>query len=200
MSATNLFRIVHIVWAIFSLAVCVNLAASNGGHPPAIILLPFALIFWLVGHLLVWLVSKLFGRGKKLPPGTESDVKKWPLSLLILTVLLGGVFIFGAMAIILLIVIENDWLSDMPVVLAIWLPPSLCFIGILLHKPWSRLLAGWGFIAVAMIICYQIVDSAMGSRTSSITEWLTVFTILLLVLFVGQHILRSPRIKAFYAK
>jgi hypothetical protein len=56
------------------------------------------------------------------------------------------------MAIIFLIVLENDCLSDMPTKLAIWLPPSLCFIGILLRKPWSRVLAGGGFIALAMFV------------------------------------------------
>ena len=200
MSAAKLFRILHIVWAIVSLIACVILATSKGGHPPAIILLPIALIFWIVGHLLLWIISKLFGRREKLELGAESDVKKWPLSLLILAVLLGGVFIFGAMAIILLIVLENDWLSDMPAILALWLPPSLCFIGIMLHKPWSRLLAGWGFVGVAMIIFYQLVDSAMGSSTNSMTEWIIAISILLLAFFVGQHFLRSPRIKAFYGK
>ena len=200
MSAAILFRVLHIVWAIVSLSVCVILATSKGGHPPAIILLPIALIFWLVGHLLLWTIAKLFGRGKKLELTTESDVKKWPWSLLILTVCLGGVFIFGAMAIILLIVLENDWLSDMPVILALWLPPSLCFIGMMLHKSWSRLLAGWGFVGVAMIIFYQLVDSAMRSSTNSNTEWVIAISILLLALFVGQHFLRSPKIKAFYGK
>jgi hypothetical protein len=132
-----------------------------------------ALIFWLLGHLLLWIIFEIIGQGRagqgrKLKTDTETNIKSWPLSLLILTVLLGGVFIFGAMAIILLIVLENDCLSDMPTILALWLPPSLCFIGILLRKPWSRALAGGGFIALA--------------------------------LFIGQHILRSPRIKAFYAE
>jgi hypothetical protein len=115
-------------------------------------------------------------------------------------VLLGGVSIFGAMSIIFLIVLENDCLSNMPTILAIWLPPSLCFIGILLRKLWSRVLAGGGFIALAMFVCYQIAESAMGARASSILEWIVEITILLLALFIGQHILRSPRIKAFFCR
>jgi hypothetical protein len=200
MCAATLFRILHIVSAVVSLLACVVLATSKGGLPPAIILLNIALIFWLLGHLLLWIISKIFGQGRKLKTDAETDFKKWPLSLLILIVLLGGVFIFGAIAIILLIVLENDCLSDMLTILAIWLPPSLCFIGILLRKPWSRVLAGGGFIALAMFVCYQIAESAMGTRTNSITEWIIAITILLLTLFVGQHILRAPRIKAFYAE
>ena len=137
MSAVILFRILHIVWATLCVIACVILVTSKGGHPPGIILLPIALIFWVVGHVLLWIISKLFARGKKLEVRTQSDVKKWPLSLIILAVFFGGVFIFGSMAIILFMVLENDWLSGMPVILALWLPPSLCFIGILLHQSWS---------------------------------------------------------------
>ena len=199
MSAVILFRILHIVWAILSVIACVILVTSKGGHPPGIILLPIALIFWVIGHVLLWVISKLFARGKKLEVRTENDVKKWPLSLIILAVFFGGVFIFGSMAIILFMVLENDWLSGMPLILALWLPPSVCFIGILLHKSWSRLLAGWGFIAVAMIILYQLVESALRNNTASVTEWVIAIAILIFNLLIGLHILRSPKIKAFYA-
>ena len=199
MSAVILFRILHIVWAILAVIACVILVTSKGGHPPGIILLPIALIFWVIGHVLLWVISKLFARGKKLEVRTETDVKKWPLSLIILTVFFGGVFIFGSMAIILFMVLQNDWLSGMPVILALWLPPSVCFIGILLHKSWSRLLAGWGFIAVAMIILYQLVESALRHNTASVTEWVIAIAILIFNLLIGLHILRSPKIKAFYA-
>jgi hypothetical protein len=157
-------------------------------------------VFVIRTHVLLWIISKLFARGKKLEVRTETDVKKWPLSLIILAVFLGGVFIFGSMAIILFIVLENDWLSGMPAILALWLPPSLCFIGILLHKSWSRLLAGWGFIGVAMIIFYQLVESTLRNNTASVTEWVIAIAILIFNLLIGQHILRSPKIKAFYAE
>lgn len=88
----------------------------------------------------------------------------------------------------------------MPEMLALWLPSSLCFIGILLQKPWSRLFAGWGFIVWPMIFFYQIIGSAMHGRTNSVTEWIVVVAIALFTLFIGVHILRSPEIKAFYGK
>ena len=182
------------------LLACVILVTSKGGHPPAIILLPIALIFWVVGHVLLWIISKLLARSKKLEVHTKGDVKKWPLSLIILSVFFGGVFVFGSMAIILLIVLENEWLSDMPAILALWLPPSVCFIGILLHKSWSRVLAGWGFIGVAMIILYQLVESVLRNSAASVTEWVIAIAILIFTLLIGQHILCSPKIKAFYAE
>jgi len=210
MSAAILFRILHIVWAILGVIACTILVTSKGGHPPVIILLPFALIFWVVGHLLLWIISKLFARGKKLEVTAETDVntektkdtdvKKWPLSLIILALFLGGVFVFGAMAIVWLIVSKNDWLSDMPVMLVLWLPPSLCFIGILLQKSWSRVFAGWWFIVLALIYLYQIIGSAMHGSSNSMTEWIIALAILLSTLFIGQHFLRSPKIKEFYGK
>ena len=201
MTAAILFRILHIVWAILGLVASAILVTSKGGHPPAIILLPVALIFWVVGHLFLWIISKLFARGKKLEVTAENtDVKKWPLSLIILAVFFGGIFVFGAMAIIWLIVSKNDWLSDMPVMLVLWLPPSLCFIGILLQKSWSRVLAGWWFIVLALIYLYQIIGSVMHGSSNSMTEWIIALAILLSTLFIGQHFLRSPKIKAFYGK
>ncbi len=200
MSATILFRILHIVWAILGLVASAILVTSKGGHPPAIILLPVVLIFWVVGHLFLWIISKLFARGKKLEVRKETDVKKWPLSLIILALFFGGIFVFGAMAIILHMVLENDRLRKLPLMLALWLPPSLCFIGILLQKPWSRIFAGWGFIALAMLYLYQIIGSVMHGRTNSMTEWIIALAILLSTLFIGQHFLRSPKIKAFYGK
>ena len=204
MTAAILFRILHIVWAILGVIACAILVTSKGGHPPAIILLPVALIFWVVGHLFLWIISKLFARGKKLEVTAENtentDVKKWPLSLIILALFFGGIFVFGAMAIILHMVLENDRLRKMPVMLALWLPPSLCFIGILLQKSWSRVFAGWWFIVLAMIYLYQIIGSVMHGRTNSMTEWIIALAILLSTLFIGQHFLRSPKIKAFYGK
>ena len=200
MSAATLFRIIHFVWAIIGICVCVSLIISRGGHPPAIILLPGALLFWAVGHALLLFSSKLFTRGKKLETRTEVDGKKWPLSLVILAFFLGGVFISGVMVIILLILFGNDWLSQMPVMLALWLPPSACFIGILLHKPWARVLAGWWFIGLATIYLYLVVSGVMRGRTTSMTEWIFVLAVVLIPMFVGQHILRSLKIKAFYGK
>jgi hypothetical protein len=42
----------------------------------------------------------------------------------------------------------------------------------------------------------------MRARANSILEWIIAIaiTILLLALFIGKHILRSPRIKAFYVE
>lgn len=57
-----------------------------------------------------------------------------------------------------------------------------------------------GFIGVAMIILYQLVESALRNNTASVTEWVIAIAILIFSLLIGQHILRSPKIKAFYAE
>ncbi|MFT5137639.1 MAG: hypothetical protein ACI8XV_002679 [Arenicella sp.] len=75
MCAATLFRILHIVWAIVSVTACVVFATSKGGHLSAMILLPIALIFWLLGHLLLWIISKIFGQGRKLKTDAETDLR-----------------------------------------------------------------------------------------------------------------------------
>jgi hypothetical protein len=72
MCAATLFRILHIVWAIVSLTVCVVLATSKGGHPPAIILLPLRLYFGCLGICFCGLFLKLLGRAGQGRAGQEA--------------------------------------------------------------------------------------------------------------------------------
>jgi len=195
----RVFRWLHIVWAIIGSVACVLLATGKG-HPPGLVFVPIAMAIWLVGHALLWLSRKLAVRGKNRADKGKVTHEKWPLTLIALVFLCGVVFIFGSFGIIWQVLSERNWIRELLIPVAIWVPSTLCFFGILLRRDWSQTLAGGGLIFVAVILLYEMIASFMRGYRNSATEWLTVIVITILLVLIGQHIFRSPRIKAFFAR
>lgn len=199
-SVRTIFRLLHIVWLIIGVSITVVLMTSTKGHPPGIVLAPVALALWIAGHALLWFSHKLVLQGNSLAEKRGDAGGKWPLTLILLAFVFGCVFIFGLFAITAKVLFEQNWQSKLPVFLVFWLPPSICFVGILLRQAWSRILASAGFIAVALLLLYQMIESLARSNRHSAIEWIIGIVILLILLFLGQHIFRSSTIKAFYSK
>jgi hypothetical protein len=199
MLTKNLFRWIHAVWAIIGASSCILLAAAKGGHPPAIVFVPIAAAIWLAGHLLLWLSHKLAIRGKNLAQSKNIAPGKWPVTIILLAIVCGAIFIFGLFGIAWQLLFERDWLRELAIPVLYWIPASVCFFGILLRRDWSRILAGSGFMLVAAILLFEMVASAMRGYRNSTTEWLMVVAIFFLLVLFGLYILRSSRIKAFYS-
>ena len=199
-SLKNVFRWLHIVWAIIGASICLLLATAKGGHPPGLVFVPIAAAIWLAGHVLLWVSHKLAIRGKYLADNRNIASGEWPLPIILLVFLFGIVFIFGLSGIVWQVLSERDWLRELAIPLAVWIPSSLCFFGILLRQDWSRILAGSGFIVVAVILLYEMIASFMRGYRNSTTEWVIVIVIFVLLILFGQYMLRSSSIKAFYSK
>ncbi len=196
----NVFRWLHVVWATIGASISVLLATAKGGHPPGIVFVPIAAAIWLVGHILLWGSHKLAIRGKYLAESRGITSGKWPLAIIFLVFLFGIVFFFGLFGIVWQILFERDSLRELAIPLAVWIPSSLCFFGIVLRHDWSRLLAGSGFIVVAIILLYEMIASFMRGYRNSSAEWATVIVIFVLLSFFGQYVLRSSSIKTFFSK
>ncbi len=125
---------------------------------------------------------------------------KWPLAIILLVFISGIVFISGLFGIAWQVLSERDWIRKLPIPFAVWIPSSLCFFGMLLRQEWSRILAGGGFIVVAVILLYETIANIMRGQNYSIIEWLILIAIFVLLILLGQYILRSSRIKAFFSK
>jgi hypothetical protein len=195
----NLFRWIHAVWAIIGASSCILLAAAKGGHPPGLVFVPVAAAIWLAGHLLLWASHKLAIRGKKLAESKNISSGRWPVTIILLTIVCGAIFIFGLFGIAWQVLSERNWLHELAIPLLYWIPASLCFFGILLRQDWSRVLAGSGFMVVAAILLYEMVASAMRGYRNSTIEWLIVIALFISLVLLGLYVLRSPKIKAFYA-
>ncbi len=195
----NLFRWIHAVWAIIGASSCILLAAAKGGHPPGLVFVPVAAAIWLAGHLLLWVGHKLAIRGKNLAESKNIASGKWPVTIILLAIVCGAIFIFGLFGIIWQLLFERDWRRELALPLLYWIPTSLCFFGILLRRDWSRILAGGGFMLVAAILLFEMAASAMRGYRNSTIEWLMVIAIFFLLVLIGLTVLRSPKIKAFYS-
>ena len=187
-------------WAIIGVSVCILLATAKGGHPPGLVFVPIAAVIWLAGHMLLWASRKLAIRGKDLADNRNVASGKWPPTIILLVFISGIVFIVGLFAIVWQVLSERDWLRELAIPLAVWVPSSLCFFGILLRRDWSRILAGSGLIVVAVILLYEMIASLMRGYQNSTTEWVIIIAIFGLLILFGQYILRSSNIKAFYSK
>ncbi len=194
------FRWLHIVWAIFGASVCILLATAKGGHPPALVFIPIAAAIWLFGHILLWGSRKLAIRGKLLTDSSNTAKDKWPLALIFLTFIFGIVFTSGLFGIVWRVLFESNRLHELAIPLAVWIPSSLCFFGILTRQNWSRFLAGYGPIVVAVILLYEMIASYMRGYRNSNTEWLIAVVVFIILVLFGQYILRSSSIKAFFSK
>ena len=197
-----IFRSLNIIWAIIGISATVILVTSTQGHPPGIVFAPIAVGIWIIGHVLLWVSRKLAVRGNQLANTKDTIESDWPITLILLALLFGAVFVrvIGFFGIVLKVMFEHNWQSKLPIMLLIWLPPSICFVGILLRQSWSRILAGSGFVIVAMFLLYQMIESLMQGSQHAVFDWLAAIVALVVCLFLGQHILRSSRIKNFYSK
>lgn len=196
----NVFRGLHIVWAILGAGICILLASAKGGHPPGLVFVPVAAVIWLTGHVVLWVSRKLAIRGRHLAENRNIAPGKWPLPIILLVLLFGIVFFFGLFGIVWQVLFERDWLRELAVPLAFWVPSSLCFFGILLRQDWSRILAGSGFMVVAGVLLYEMIASFTRGYRNSTTEWVMVIVIFILLTLFGYYILRSSSIKAYYSK
>ena len=194
------FRWLHLVWAIFGVGICVLLVTAKGGHPPGIVFVPIAAAIWLFGHVLLWGSRKLAIRGKYLTGSGNIATGKWPPALILLTFLFGIVFIFGLFGIVWQVLFERNWLRELAIPLAVWIPSSLCFFGILSRQNWSRILVGSGSIVVAVLLLYEMITSFMRGYRNSNTEWIIAIVVFIILVLFGKYILRSANIKAFYSK
>jgi hypothetical protein len=70
----------------------------------------------------------------------------------------------------------------------------------LLRQDWSRILAGGGFIVTAVILLYETTANIIRGQNYSIIEWLILIAIFVLLILLGQYVLRSSSIKAYFSK
>ena len=184
-------------WALIGATACLLLAFAKG-HPPGLAFVPVVIIVWVAGHGLLWLSRKAAVRGKHLVGEDERATTKWPVPVILLVLACGFVFFVGLALILSMSIFRSGNLTDLGTILAFWIPPSVCFFGILLRRNWARILAGCGLLVLAALPSYEIVLSLKHGYTRSLTGWGIVIVVISVLLFLGQHILRSTRIKAFF--
>ena len=192
------FRWLHIIWAIIGFAASIMLASAKG-HPPGLVFVPVVLAIWIIGHGLFWISRKLVIKGKLAADNRNTTSGRWPLLLVLLVFLVGAVFMFGVFGLTSQVLAGKRWGIELISMALIWLGTTLSFFGILLRQNWARFLIGGGFVALALILLYEMIASFARGYKNSLTEWVTAIVLFILLVLIAQYVLRSSRIKAFFA-
>ncbi len=193
-------RWAHGVWAVLGVSVCALLVFSGGGHPPPIVLVPVVVPVWLLGHLLLWIIRRLLIRGRRSAGGSESGLLAWPPGLVAACLGTGAVFLVGSAQLVISAVLLRPypyrgwvWIA----MLVVWAVHSLCFLGLLLRRAWSRLLLAGLCSTWALYLAWQIVERLVRVGRLSPEEILVALTLVGLFTLFGYHFISSQRVREF---
>ncbi len=137
-------KIVLILWGAAALLAAIPFMSTKG-HPPAFALLPFIAVLWLVGHLAIWLPSRLVGRFRPamFPVGCPRSVMLvaaiFAVAFLVGLAILSMQFFFGHALLWI-------WVQE----LLLWSLTAVAWLALLARAPWSRHFSA-GLLAAATI-------------------------------------------------
>jgi len=181
------FRTIHFVLAAIGLITCIVFATA-GGHPPGILFLPMIIPAWLVAHLFIWGIRRFAIRGLHNQQDTQEN-NNWPPALVIAATLLAAITLTGP------ILFQAGLIY-----ISIWLIIPICFIGLLLRKPWSiNLIFVICFFPISFL-AYDVIEILFFSQRQSHVSWISFVVagvIYSCVLYLGVHIKRSEKVRMF---
>ena len=193
-------RVAHALWAAACFIVCLLLVfTGQGGHPPAIILLPLVLAAWAVGHGFLWGAQRLAAAGRRTGAGAD-DGQAWPLGLRVAVVctaaatLLGVVQVGGT-------VLTGTWYpfryaGEWAAMLLVCLVHAACFASLLLRRRWSRSLSAAIAFGWATLLGKQVAEHFRSGSSDTAGLLIAVALIVSLLLF-GFYLLSSSRARSF---
>ena len=194
-------RVAHALWAGIAVSVSLLLVFGGRGHPPPIIFLPLVIVVWVVGHFTVWGVEWLAAKGQRLASENEGRNKSWPVGLRLALIGTGVAASIG-----LLQIIVTGYQGKMypfhdvtlwMIMMAIWLVHGACFVGLLLRRPWSRLVSVMLALAWSLLSASQIAEHLARGYSVDIAELLIVSVSMVFSFLFGLHLATSSRIKSF---
>ena len=197
------FRIAHLVWAGIAVGLTALLVFFGGeGHPPGIILLPVVWGVWLLGHGALWASRRLALEGRSRTRSSMDGGLKWPPGLFLFTIGTGFATAVGLLPLVMTVAgTGGDRFRDplWAIMAAIWLVHGVCFVGLLLRRGWSRLLAALLCFGWAALLIAQFVDHVLRDLPIHTGELAIAIVLIGIGIFYGWHLLASPRIRGFLA-
>lgn len=193
-------RVAHAVWAAVCVVVCLLLVfTGQGGHPPAIILLPLVLAAWAVGHGFLWGAQRLAAAGRRTGAGA-GDAQAWPLGLQVAVVctaaatLVGVVQVGGT-------VLTRQWYPTSyaglwAAMLIVSLVHAACLAALLLRRSWSRGLSAAIAFGWAALLGRQVAEHLLSGSSDNSGLLIAVALMASLLLF-GWYLLSSGKVRSF---
>jgi hypothetical protein len=191
------FGWLHLIWAIGTVGACAVLVTTGGGgHPPAMIFLPVALLAGVLGHASWLSIAWLLGRGRARLERSGAVPSRWPLELRGIAVALGLVVVgVGVAWGIAVAEGANSTLRDEPLtelgLAAIVASHALALAVLLLRLDAARLLIAALMIGWALALGLAL-DDADVTRAGRAIAMLVVAGLL----GGAVHVLRGRRIRS----
>lgn len=190
----------HALWAAVCIIVCLLLVLTGRkGHPPAVILLPFVLVAWAVGHGFIWGALRLAAAGRRNGAGA-ADGQPWPFGLRVAVVFTAAAALLGV-AQVVGTVLTGGWYpfkqaGEWAAMLLVWLIHAACFAALLLRRRWSRQLSAALAFGWAALLGVQVAEHFR--RGSSDTTGLSIAVALMVsLLLFGSYLLSSSKTRSF---
>ena len=158
----GIFLGMHIVWALLGTAVCIVLT-QGGGHPPPMIFIPPALVVWIAGHGALWAVRRLALTGRVFAARTGNQKAPWPVGLIVVMLGTGVASSVGLIQLIGTLVDGRRYLfrGEMwTITMVIWSLHGVCFVALLLRRPWARWVTALLSLGWAAFLAWQLLDHA----------------------------------------
>lgn len=192
----------HAAWAVLALLACAFLVLTKQtGHPPAIILVPYVLVAWVVGHGLIWGVQCMVAKGRQMAARATMEDQPWPVGLRLallgtgLGTLVGTIQVIGT-------VLEGRWYPYhdaglWAAMLAVWVIHASAFAGLLLRQRWSRLLSAAVAFGWALLLGTQIAGQFTTDASTDTAGVLMASGLIVILLVFASHLASSRKAKAF---
>jgi hypothetical protein len=192
----------HVAWAALALIVCLFLVLTKQtGHPPPIVLVPFVLVAWVVGHGLIWGVQYLAAKGRRTTAGVAAEGPPWPVGLRLALIGTGAGALVGVLQLVGTL-LRGRWYpyhdaALWAVMLAVWLAHAACFAGLLLRRRWSRLSSAALAIGWALLLGTQIAEQLTTARYTDTAGVLVAAGLAALLLLLATYLVSSRKAKSF---
>jgi len=194
-------RVAHSLWAAVAVSVSLLLVLGGRGHPPPIIFLPLVIVVWVAGHFTVWGVDWLAAKGRRLAGENEGRVKSWPVGLRLALIGTGVAAAIGLLQIIVTVYQRKMYpfhdVTLWTIMMVIWLVHGACLVGLLLRRPWSRLVSVMLALAWALLSASQLAEHLARGYRVDIAELLIVSASMVFLILFGLHLATSSRIRSF---
>lgn len=192
----------HVAWAVLAAVVSLLMIFElNKGHPLLIAFLPLVILVWVVGHIAIWGVERLFVKGRRAASETGSEGRSWPVGLKLAAMGTGVLTSVGVFQVIVTGYLGRlypyHYAKLWTIMLVIKFVHAVCFMGLLLRQPWSRLASALLALGWAMLMASQIAEHLPPRASSNITDLMIAFGIMVSLLILGIHLVVSHEVKSF---
>jgi hypothetical protein len=193
---------VHAVWAAVSAIACLYLIFTRQtGHPPPIVLVPYVLVAWGVGHGLIWAAQRLAARGRSVSALGDTAEPAWPIGLRLALVGTGVAALIGIIQVVGT-VLKRQWYPFPEAglwltMLLVSLVHAASFAGLLMRRRWSRFLSATLTVGWAGLLGKQIAEQLTSTAATDTTGVLIAAGLMLLLLLFAAYLGWSREARAF---